>query len=80
VLSVWVPSAAVDFDVVVELSVPGGGATTIGVVVVVDCEVVDCAAATPVIMPRAITPASKDLVILGLSKVKSRVGMSWNCA
>jgi hypothetical protein len=70
VLSVWVPSAAVDFDVVVELRVPGGGATSSRTVVVVVCEVVDCAAATPVIMPSAITPASKDLVMLDLSKVE----------
>jgi hypothetical protein len=65
--------------------VPGGGATTAGTVVVVVSDVVDCASATPVIVPRAMTPASRNLVIIVPSrkqlaggKYRSNVVATWD--
>jgi hypothetical protein len=66
-VSVRVLSAPSDLVVVVELRVPGGGATDVGTVVVIVCDVVDCAAATPVIRLSTAAPASKNFVILCLS-------------
>jgi hypothetical protein len=60
---VCVPSAPIDLCIVVVLKVPGIGATSTGAVVVVVSDDVDCAAATPVIMPSATAPATRSLVM-----------------
>ena len=60
---VLVPSTPTDFSVVVVLNTPGGGAIGVGAVVVVVDDVDVCAIAGPAIMPRAATPASKNLVM-----------------
>ena len=70
VLSVCVPSEPVAFVVVVVLSVPAGGATNTGgvtVVVVVDCDEVDCAEAIPVMRPSIAAVVSRSLVMRYLS-------------
>jgi hypothetical protein len=75
VLSVCLPSAPTALLVVVVLSVPGAGAINTGgatVVVVVDWDDVDCAAAMPVINPSTVAVVKRSLVMRYLSGDVSR--------